>query len=55
MQEGDEDQFGEVRDEHSDEDSGEEAVVSSTLTANVSVTFPSIPALHCASIQSEFL
>ncbi|MEQ2217816.1 hypothetical protein XENOCAPTIV_023339 [Xenoophorus captivus] len=34
--EGDEDQFGEVRDEHSDEDSeGEEAVVSTRLTANL--------------------
>ncbi|KAJ0019478.1 hypothetical protein NQD34_007047 [Periophthalmus magnuspinnatus] len=38
-EEGDEDQFGEVRDEHSDEDSeGEEADVSSTLTANLGVT-----------------
>uniref|UniRef100_A0A3P9NV17 U5 small nuclear ribonucleoprotein 200 kDa helicase n=1 Tax=Poecilia reticulata TaxID=8081 RepID=A0A3P9NV17_POERE len=35
-EEGDEDQFGEVRDEHSDEDSeGEEAVVSTRLTANL--------------------
>lgn len=40
LQEGDEDQFGEVRDEHSDEDSeGEEADVGSTLTANVSLLF----------------
>lgn len=38
FQEGDEDQFGEVRDEHSDEDSeGEEADVGCTLTANVSL------------------
>lgn len=37
LKEGDEDQFGEVRDEHSDEDSeGEEADVGCTLTANVS-------------------
>lgn len=37
FKEGDEDQFGEVRDEHSDEDSeGEEADVGCTLTANVS-------------------
>lgn len=37
MKEGDEDQFGEVRDEHSDEDSeGEEADVGCTLSANVS-------------------
>uniref|UniRef100_A0A3Q2D8B3 U5 small nuclear ribonucleoprotein 200 kDa helicase n=1 Tax=Cyprinodon variegatus TaxID=28743 RepID=A0A3Q2D8B3_CYPVA len=35
-EEGDEDQFGEVRDEHSDEDSeGEEAVVTTRLTANL--------------------
>lgn len=41
--EGDEDQFGEVRDEHSDEDSeGEEAVVSTRLTANVSPAYPLI-------------
>uniref|UniRef100_A0A3Q2ZMJ6 U5 small nuclear ribonucleoprotein 200 kDa helicase n=1 Tax=Kryptolebias marmoratus TaxID=37003 RepID=A0A3Q2ZMJ6_KRYMA len=38
-EEGDEDTFGEVRDEHSDEDSeGEEAVVSTTLTANLGET-----------------
>uniref|UniRef100_A0A8C6PL52 Small nuclear ribonucleoprotein U5 subunit 200 n=1 Tax=Nothobranchius furzeri TaxID=105023 RepID=A0A8C6PL52_NOTFU len=38
-EEGDEDQFGEVRDEHSDEDSeGEEAVVSTRLTTNLSET-----------------
>uniref|UniRef100_A0A8C6UZC2 Small nuclear ribonucleoprotein 200 (U5) n=1 Tax=Neogobius melanostomus TaxID=47308 RepID=A0A8C6UZC2_9GOBI len=38
-EEGDEDQFGEVRDEHSDEDSeGEEADVGSTLTANLGAT-----------------
>uniref|UniRef100_A0A665VBH0 U5 small nuclear ribonucleoprotein 200 kDa helicase n=1 Tax=Echeneis naucrates TaxID=173247 RepID=A0A665VBH0_ECHNA len=37
-EEGDEDQFGEVRDEHSDEDSeGEEADVGCTLSANVSL------------------
>lgn len=39
IKEGDEDQFGEVRDEHSDEDSeGEEADVGCTLSANVSST-----------------
>lgn len=39
LKEGDEDQFGEVRDEHSDEDSeGEEAELGSTLQANVSAT-----------------
>uniref|UniRef100_A0A8C5I5F4 Small nuclear ribonucleoprotein 200 (U5) n=1 Tax=Gouania willdenowi TaxID=441366 RepID=A0A8C5I5F4_GOUWI len=38
-EEGDEDQFGEVRDEHSDEDSeGEEADVGCTLTANLGAT-----------------
>ncbi|KAG7264891.1 hypothetical protein CRUP_007330 [Coryphaenoides rupestris] len=38
-EEGDEDQFGEVRDEHSDEDSeGEEANVGCTLSANLGVT-----------------
>uniref|UniRef100_A0A8C4EFE0 U5 small nuclear ribonucleoprotein 200 kDa helicase n=1 Tax=Dicentrarchus labrax TaxID=13489 RepID=A0A8C4EFE0_DICLA len=38
-EEGDEDQFGEVRDEHSDEDSeGEEAVVSGILSANLGAT-----------------
>uniref|UniRef100_A0A673C3F3 Uncharacterized protein n=1 Tax=Sphaeramia orbicularis TaxID=375764 RepID=A0A673C3F3_9TELE len=38
-EEGDEDQFGEVRDEHSDEDSeGEEATVGGTLSANLGVT-----------------
>ncbi|KAM7391571.1 hypothetical protein PAMP_022252 [Pampus punctatissimus] len=38
-EEGDEDQFGEVRDEHSDEDSeGEEAVVGCTLSANLGAT-----------------
>lgn len=37
IQEVDEDQYGEVRDEHSDEDSeGVEAAVDSTLSANVS-------------------
>uniref|UniRef100_A0A667XIR0 U5 small nuclear ribonucleoprotein 200 kDa helicase n=1 Tax=Myripristis murdjan TaxID=586833 RepID=A0A667XIR0_9TELE len=39
VKEGDEDQFGEVRDEHSDEDSeGEEADVGCTLSANLGVT-----------------
>uniref|UniRef100_A0A4W6G0J4 U5 small nuclear ribonucleoprotein 200 kDa helicase n=1 Tax=Lates calcarifer TaxID=8187 RepID=A0A4W6G0J4_LATCA len=38
-EEGDEDQFGEVRDEHSDEDSeGEEADVGCTLSANLGAT-----------------
>ena len=48
LKEGDEDQFGEVRDEHSDEDSeGEEADVGCTLTANVSGVFYSpIPFIH---------
>lgn len=36
LQEGDEDQYGEVRDEGSDDSEGEEADESSTLTANVS-------------------
>lgn len=35
LQEGDEDQYGEVRDEGSDDSEGEEADESSTLTANV--------------------
>jgi len=40
IQEGDEDPFGEVRDEHSDEDSeGEEAGVGCALSANVSETY----------------
>lgn len=43
VKEGDEDQFGEVRDEHSDEDSeGEEADVGCTLSANVSATSESV-------------
>lgn len=37
LQEGDEDQYGEVRDEGSDDSEGEEADESSTLTANVSL------------------
>ena len=46
IKEGDEDQFGEVRDEHSDEDSeGEEAGVGCALSANVSETTASIFAL----------
>lgn len=36
LQEGDEDQYGEVRDEGSDDSEGEEADETSTLTANVS-------------------
>lgn len=47
IQEGDEDQFGEVRDEHSDEDSeGEEAGVGCALSANVSKTTASIFVLN---------
>lgn len=46
MKEGDEDQFGEVRDEHSDEDSeGEEADVGCALSANVSATTASISSM----------
>lgn len=47
---GDEDQYGEVRDEHSDEDvEGVEAEFGSTLSANVSSIISSndVSARHC--------
>uniref|UniRef100_A0A665VBF4 Brr2 N-terminal helicase PWI domain-containing protein n=1 Tax=Echeneis naucrates TaxID=173247 RepID=A0A665VBF4_ECHNA len=55
-EEGDEDQFGEVRDEHSDEDSeGEEADVGCTLSANVSLASIKKKDLHPRDIDAFWL